>query len=76
MKLFICAVAFLAVGIFARYADAAKPAKPVVCSAYRIVEPALAVCSDQTRPFIMTRFAEVSAPGKAEGAVKVLVGWR
>lgn len=77
MKLILVSLAFLATGILARYADAAdKPTKPVVCASYRIVEPSLALCSDGKKPFVMTRFAEVTAPGKSEGTVKVLVGWR
>jgi hypothetical protein len=78
MKLLLCAAAFLSVAIAARYADAEekRPSKPVVCSAYRIVEPSLALCSDSKKPFVMTRFAEVAAPGKESGTVKVLVGWR
>jgi hypothetical protein len=77
MKTLLVAAAFLAVGILARYADAAEKApKPVVCSSYRVVEPSLALCSDGKKPFVMTRFAEVAAPGKESGTVKVLVGWR
>ena len=77
MKLILVVAAFLSVAIAARYADAAdKPTKPVVCVQYRVVEPGMAVCSDAKKPFIMTRFAEVSAPGRSEGSVKVLVGWR
>lgn len=77
MKLILVVAAFLATAIAARSADAAdKPAKPVVCASYRIVEPGMALCTDGKKPFVMTRFAEVTAPGKAEGSVKVLVGWR
>lgn len=77
MKLSICAVAFLAVGILARMADAAEKApKPVVCVSYEVVRPGLAVCSDAKKPFLMRRFAEVAAPGQTDGSVKVLVGWR
>ncbi len=77
MKLLIIAAAFLGFAIVAREADAQeKPSKPVVCLSYRIVEPGLALCSDGKKPFVMSRFAEVSAPGKEAGSVKVLVGWR
>jgi len=76
MKLFIIAAAFLGLGVLAREADGAERAKPVVCVSYRVVEPGLAVCSDAKKPFLMRRFAEVTAPGQEEGAVKVLVGWR
>jgi len=77
MKLLIAAAAFLSVAIAARYADAAdKPKKPVVCVSYRIAAPDVAVCSDGKKPFLMTRFVEVSAPGAEGGSAKVLVGWR
>ncbi len=77
MKLLVCVAAFMSVGILARYADGAeRQAKPVVCSAYRVVSPEVAVCSDGKKPFLMTRFVEVAAPGKEAGQVKVLVGWR
>lgn len=78
MKLFIIAAAFLGLGVLAREADGAEKSaqKPVVCVSYRVVEPGLAVCSDSKKPFLMRRFAEVTAPGAEEGAVKVLVGWR
>lgn len=77
MKLLLCAAAFMSVGILARYADAAeRQPKPVVCSAYRVVSADVAVCSDAKKPFLMTRFVEVTAPGKSDGLVKVLVGWR
>jgi hypothetical protein len=77
MKLLLCAAAFISVGILARYVDAAERAKkPVVCSAYRVVASDVAVCSDAKKPFVMTRFVEVAAPGQDSGQVKVLVGWR
>ena len=77
MKLLLCVASFISVAVGFRYADAAeRAAKPVVCSAYRVVEPGLAVCSDAKKPFLMRRFVEVQAPGQEEGAVKVLVGWR
>ncbi len=77
MKLLIIAAAFLGFAIVAREADAQEKApKPIVCLAYRIVEPGLALCSDGKKPFVMSKFAEVSAPGKEGGSVKVLVGWR
>lgn len=78
MKTLLVAAAFLSTVILARHVDAEekRPSKPVVCSAYRVVEPSLALCSDGKKPFIMTRFAEVTAPGKEAGSVKVLVGWR
>jgi hypothetical protein len=77
MKLLMIVAAWVAVAVLAREADAQeKTPKPVVCVAYRIVEPGLALCSDGKKPFVMSRFAEVSAPGKEAGSVKVLVGWR
>ncbi len=77
MKLLLCITAFLSVGVLARYADGAeRQAKPVVCSVYRVVSAEVAVCSDNKKPFLMTRFVEVTAPGKEAGQVKVLVGWR
>lgn len=68
-------VGVLGFATFARAEDKRAP-KPVVCLAYRVVEPGLAVCSDAKKPFLMRRFAEVQAPGQEAGAVKVLVGWR
>ncbi len=77
MKLLLCVAAFMSVGILARYADGAeRQAKPVVCASYRVVAADTAVCSDGKKPFLMTRFVEVAAPGKETGSVKVLVGWR
>lgn len=77
MKLMICVAAFITTAIAFRYVDAAeRAAKPVVCVQYRVVESGLAVCSDGKKPFLMRRFAEVTAPGQEDGAVKVLVGWR
>lgn len=80
MKLILVSLAFVATAIAARYADAAdKPSKPVVCSSYQLAKSeagTVALCYDGKKPFVMTRFAEVSAPGKSEGTVKVLVGWR
>ena len=77
MKLLVCVAAFMSVGILARYADGAeRQAKPVVCSAYRVVSADSAICSDGKKPFLMTRFVEASVPGKESGQVKVLVGWR
>lgn len=78
MKLLLIVAAFVGLAVLAREADAEekRPSKPVVCVSYRVVEPGLAVCSDSKKPFLMRRFAEVSAPGQEGGAVKVLVGWR
>lgn len=77
MKLVLIAAAFLGLAVLAREADAQeKVPKPVVCVSYRVVEPGIALCSDGKKPFVMSRFAEVSAPGKEGGTVKVLVGWR
>lgn len=77
MKTLVIAAAFLGLAVLAREADGAeRSAKPVVCLSYRVVEPGLAVCSDSKKPFLMRRFAEVQAPGQADGSVKVLVGWR
>lgn len=72
MKLLLCVVAFMSTAIGFRYADAAeKPAKPVVCGAYEVVRPGLAICSDSKKPFIMRQFAEVKI-----GESVVLVGFR
>lgn len=78
MKLFVIAAAVLGLAMLARESEGAEKStpKPVVCVAYRVVEPGLAVCSDGKRPFLMRRFVEVVAPGQEEGASKVLVGWR
>jgi hypothetical protein len=77
MKLILIAAAFLGFAVLARDADAQeKVSKPVVCVSYRVIEPGVALCSDGKKPFVMSRFAEVSAPGKEGGSVKVLVGWR
>ncbi len=77
MKLLLIAAAFLGFAVLAREADAQeKPSKPVACLSYRVVEPGLAVCSDNKKPFLMRRFVEVTAPGQEGGAVKVLLGWR
>ncbi len=77
MKLLAIIAAFVGFGVWARESDAQeKVSKPVVCVSYRVLEPGLALCSDGKRPFIMSRFAEISAPGKEAGSVKVLVGWR
>lgn len=78
MKLLLVSLAFVATAIAARYADAADP-KPVVCASYQLAKSeagTVALCYDGKKPFVMTRFAEVTAPGKSEGSVKVLVGWR
>jgi hypothetical protein len=78
MKLLLIAACILGFAVLAREADAEEkaPSKPTVCLAYRVLEPGLALCSDGKKPFVMSRFAEVSAPGKEGGSVKVLVGWR
>lgn len=83
MKLILVSLAFIATAIAARYADAAdKPSKPVVCVNYAVAktdkanDDAVAICYDGKKPALFYRFAEVSAPGKSEGTVKVLVGWR
>jgi hypothetical protein len=77
MKTLLIIAAGLVVAMGVRAAEGAeKPAKPVVCAAYEIVRPGLAVCSDSKRPFLMRSFSELSIPGKDGGSIKVLVGWR
>jgi hypothetical protein len=77
MKLILIVAMIVSLAIVAREADAAERApKPVVCVNYRVLEPGLAMCSDGKKPFLMRRFAELTAPGEEQGTVKVLVGWR
>jgi len=76
MKTLLILAAGLVVAMGVRAAEGAeKPAKPVVCAAYEVVRPGLAVCSDSKRPFVMRSFAEVKVTGPA-GAQTVLVGFR
>lgn len=78
MKLLMILAVAVVIAVVARAADAAEKhtPKPVVCASYRVLEPGMAVCSDNAKPFLMRRFVEVVAPGSDDGSVKVLVGWR
>jgi len=83
MKLFLCSVAFLSVGVLARWAESAeKQARPVVCMSYSIAktdkanDDAVAICYDGKKPALFYRFEEKEIPGRENGRVKVLVGWR
>lgn len=83
MKLLLVSLTFVATAIAARYADAAdKPSKPVVCVNYAVAktdkanDDAVAICYDGKKPALFYRFEVVEVPGKTDGRVKVLVGWR
>lgn len=85
MKLLLIVAAFVGLAVLAREAEAAepaKPSKPVVCMSYAVAktdkadDDAVAICYDGKKPQLFYRFQVVEVPGKEQGRVRVLVGWR
>lgn len=82
MKLIAVIAAFLSVAVAARAYGAEKQPKPVTCVNYVVAktdkanDDAVAICYDGKKPALFYRFQVVEIPGKTEGRVKVLVGWR
>lgn len=83
MKLLLVVAAFVGFAVVARAADAQeKPSKPVVCLNYAVAktdkadDDAVAICYDGKKPQLFYRFQVVEVPGKEQGRVRVLVGWR